>query len=82
MLRRMRTTIDLNDELFRAVKRRAAEQRQTLREVVEAALRVYRGKPRPRTGYKLGWRPEHGRLQPGVQLEDRDALWDLMEGRR
>lgn len=78
----MRTTIDLNDELFRAVKRRAAEQRQTLREVVEAALRTYLGKPRPRTGYKLRWRPERGRLQPGVRLEDRDALWDVMEGRR
>ncbi len=74
----MRTTIDLNDEVFRAAKRRAAEERRTLRDVVEAALRIYLGKPRNEGGrYKLRWRPEHGRLLPGVQLEDRDALWDL-----
>ncbi len=78
----MRTTIELNDEVFRAAKRRAAEERQTFREVVEAALRAYLGKARTRSGYRLRWRPEKGRVQPGVHLDDRDALWDLMEGRR
>ena len=82
MLLCMRTTIDLNDEVFRAAKRRAAEERKTFREVVEAALRAYLGKARPKSGYRLTWRPERGRLRPGVNLEDRDALWDLMEGRR
>jgi hypothetical protein len=77
----MRTTIDLNDELLRAAKRRAAQERRTLREIVEAALRTYLGRSAPRRGYRLRWRPERGRLQPGVHLEDRDALWDLMEGR-
>jgi Arc/MetJ family transcription regulator len=78
----MRTTIDINDELLRAAKRRGAEERRTLREVVEAALRTYLGKPVRRRGYRMQWRPEAGRLQPGVRLDDRDALWDLMEGRR
>ena len=82
MLLCMRTTLHLNDELFRAAKRRAAEERRPLREVVEAALRTYLGKSRAKSGYRLRWRPERGRLQPGVRLEDRDALWDLMEGRR
>lgn len=82
MLLCMRTTIDVNDALLRAAKRRAAEQGQTLREVVEAALHAYLGASKPRSGYTLRWRPERGRLQPGVRLEDRDALWDLMEGRR
>lgn len=82
MLCCMRTTIELNDELLRAAKRRAAQERRTLRDIVEAALRTYLGKPGARRGYRLRWRPEHGRLQPGVHLEDRDALWDLMEGRR
>jgi hypothetical protein len=78
----MRTTIELNDELLRAAKRRAAQEQRTLRDVVEAALRTYLGRSTRRGGYRLQWRPEHGRLQPGVRLEDRDALWDVMEGRR
>jgi hypothetical protein len=30
----------------------------------------------------LRWSSERGRLQPGVNLDDRDALFDLMGGRR
>ncbi len=45
MLLCMRTTIDVNAELPRAAKRRAAQERRTLRDVVEAALRAYLGKP-------------------------------------
>jgi hypothetical protein len=36
---------------------------------------------RGKGGYRLQWRPERGRIQPGVRLDDRDALFDLMEGR-
>jgi Arc/MetJ family transcription regulator len=78
----MRTTIELNDELLLAAKRRAAEGRRPLRAVVEAALRAYLGRPVHRKGYRLQWRTERGKLRPGVRLDDRDALWDLMEGRR
>ena len=48
---------------------------------VEDALRVYLSRKTPRSNYKLQWSPEHGRLQPGVNLDDRDALFDLMDGR-
>jgi hypothetical protein len=78
----MRTTLDLNDELLREAKRRAAKEGRTLRELVEAALRRHLGRGERRKPYKLRWRTEHGRLQPGVTLEDRDALFDLMDGRR
>jgi len=78
----MRTTVDLNDGLLRQAKRRAADEGVALRQIMETALRVYLGKqPRP-SGYKLRWRTESGRLQPGVRLDDRDALFDLMDGRR
>jgi hypothetical protein len=77
----MRTTIEIADEILRRVKKRAADQGTTLREVVEAALRSYLS-PRPeRTGYRLRWRPEHGRLLPGVDLDDRDSLLDRMDGK-
>jgi len=82
MLSCMRTTIELNDQVFRAAKRRATDEGKPLREIVEAALRAYLGLARARRDYRLQWRTERGRLQPGVSLEDRDALWDVMEGRR
>ena len=77
----MRTTINLNDELLRSAKRRAATEGTTLRAVVERALRSYLEGGVRKSGYRLHWRPERGRLRSGVRLEDRDALLDLMEGR-
>jgi len=78
----MRTTIDINDVLFRAAKRKAAEQGTSLRDLIEAALRQHLGKTKAAAPYTLRWQPESGRLQPGVDLTDRDALFDIMEGRR
>jgi Arc/MetJ family transcription regulator len=78
----MRTTIDLSDELFRRAKKRAADDRLSLKEIVEAALRRYLA-ARPKRGrYRLRWTPEKGRMLPGVNLDDRDALFDLMDGRK
>lgn len=82
MLLCMRTTIDINDELLRRARRRAADQGTTLREVVERALRAHLEPARPSRRYSLRWRTEKGRIQPGVRLDDRDALFDLMDGRR
>jgi hypothetical protein len=82
MLSCMRTTIEMTDELFRQLKRKAADEGVTIRQVVESALRVYLGKQTRRKGYALKWKTERGRILPGVQLEDRDALFDLMDGRR
>ena len=82
MLMCMRTTIEIPDELFRKAKKRAADDGASLRDVVAAALRAYlSGKP-ARGAYRLKWRTERGRLQPGVNLDDRDALFDLMDRRR
>jgi hypothetical protein len=77
----MRTTIDISDELFREAKKRAADEGTPLRAVVEAALRTFLSRRPHRDGYRLSWRTEHGRIQPGVRLDDRDALFDLIDGR-
>lgn len=73
--------MELNDQILRAAKQRAANEGIPLRRVIESALRTYLEGPSMRKGYKLQWRTERGRLQPGVRLDDRDALFDLMEGR-
>jgi Arc/MetJ family transcription regulator len=82
MLLCMRTTIEISDELCRQLKRKAADEGVTIRQVVESALRVYLGKQTRRKDYELKWKTERGRILPGVRLDHRDALFDLMDGRR
>lgn len=79
----MRTTVDLNDEVLRQAKKRAADEGRPLRAIVEDALRILLQTPRPggSARYRLEWHTEKGRLQPGVRLDDRQSLFDLMEGR-
>lgn len=77
----MRTTVDLHAALLRGAKQRAAAEGTSLRRVMEDALRAYLNRAAPRKGYRLQWRPERGRLLPGVRLDDRDALFDLLDGR-
>ncbi|CAN5859428.1 antitoxin VapB48 [soil metagenome] len=83
MLFCMRTTLDLDDEVMRTLKRRAAETGRTLTSLVEEALRAMleRGS-RPDPAYKLEWTVVPGGARPGVDLSDRDALIDIMDGRR
>jgi len=72
--------MDLSDEVMLRAKKRAAEDGVALREIVERALRDYLG-PRPRrSGYRLRWKAEHGKVQRGVDLDDRSSLWDIMDG--
>lgn len=79
----MRTTLDLDAEILEAAKRRAAEIGGTLTAFVENAL-VAALAPRPGASppYKLRWKTHHGRMVPGVDIADRDALMEIMEGRR
>lgn len=75
-----RTTLDIDDGLLRELKKEAASQRRTLQAVVNEYLKraaaVPAGPP-----YRLrleGWKAEP---RPGVDLFDRDQLFDLMDGR-
>ncbi|MBK8232812.1 MAG: type II toxin-antitoxin system VapB family antitoxin [Candidatus Eisenbacteria bacterium] len=76
----MRTTLDLNDELLAAAKRRAKELGTTLKAVVEKALAAdLAEKPPVETGFRLEWTPHEGPLRAGIDLADRDSLYDAME---
>jgi hypothetical protein len=78
----MRTTLDLDDVVLRQAKKLAAEEGKTLTRVVEEALRD-RVTPQKRRGkpFKLKLLTKKGRLVPGTNLADRDALYERMEGR-
>ncbi len=81
MLLCMRTTIRINDQLFREAKKLAAETSRSLTMVVEDALRLLlaqRKTLRASKSLKLTTFKGKG-LQPGVDLDDSASLLDLME---
>lgn len=78
----MRTTVDIDDQLLRAARKRAADEHATLREIFELALKHYLAEIQPRK-FNLHWKAhKRGRIRPAVILEDREVLFDLMEGHR
>jgi len=78
----MRTTLDLDDHVLRKAKQVAAREGKTLTRLIEEALRerVVRA-PRGTGAFKLHVLTKRGRIIPGVNLADRDALYERMEGR-
>jgi plasmid stability protein len=83
----MRTTVDLDEDLLREVKRRAAESgrtmSETVRDLLRASLAMAHARQRHPGRVKLvtfSGQPEPG-LQPGVDLSDNaDLLKSLDEG--
>ena len=78
----MKTTLNLDDDLMRALKQRAAETGRTMTSLVEEAIReILAGHSAPRTE-EFRWVTVRGRIQPGIDVADRDSLIDAMEDRR
>ena len=75
----MKTTLNIDDAVMARLREEAARQGRTITELVEAALRLLLRKPRskrslpPLPSFKSG-----GSL---VDIADRDALYQAMEGR-
>lgn len=75
-----RTTLDIEDRVLRDLKKKAAGEGRTLQAVVNEQLKRAAAAPAG-PAYRLrleGWRAQ---VQPGVDLMDRGALFDLMDGR-
>ena len=77
-----RTTLTIDDQLLRELKRKASEEGRTLQAVTNDLLRrsLTPGPSNP-TPYELRLRGWKATEQPGVDLLDRDTLFDLMDGR-
>ncbi|MBW1949994.1 MAG: hypothetical protein JRJ18_10685 [Deltaproteobacteria bacterium] len=76
-----RTTLTIEDELFVQLKKQAATQGKSLASLVNDLLRQAMAIQDRREPYRLeleGWNAE---LQPGVDILDRDNLFDIMDGR-
>lgn len=82
----MKTTIELPDDLFVAAKRRAAEDRSTLRAIVERGLRTQLRAPRSgraRAGRSaIRWVTVDGGLPRGLDLRDRAKMHDWLRSGR
>ena len=73
----MKTTIELPDELLIAAKKRAAETRTTLRELVARGLRRELqgdGKQKPKKRRKIRWVTSPGGPPPGLDVSDREKM--------
>lgn len=81
MLLCMRTTIDLDGSVLRQLKREAARRETTLRQLVNEYLRQALAHPQRKPEYRFNWKVDRGgQIMPGVRLDDRKSLWDLMDG--
>jgi len=75
----MRTTLNISDDLLAEAKVLAVRTRRSIGEVVDDALRVLLRRDDPESA--VAWTfPTSGAggLQPGVNLDDTEALADLM----
>ncbi|WP_343710548.1 antitoxin [Mycobacterium sp.] len=72
----MRTTIDLDDDILRALKQRQQQERKTLGQLVSELLaQALAAKPRPRVDIR--W--ETADLRPRVDLDDKEAVWAVLD---
>ena len=80
-VRSMRTTVRLDDDLYRAAKARAAETGRTVAHVIEDALRVALAEPRREHPKRLPALPRFGGsgTLPGVDLSSNAALLDTLD---
>ncbi len=80
----MKTTVDLPDDLLVAAKKRAAEQRITLRELLERGLRSQLQRPPrpPKGNVRIRFVTVRGGLPGGLDLSDRAAMHDWLRRNR
>lgn len=75
----MKTTLNIDDTVMRRLKREAARQKRTMSDLVETALRnLFRSQSKPAELSPLPRFESGGAL---VDIADRDALYQAMEGR-
>jgi len=75
----MKTTLNIDDSVMALLKREAARRKCTMSELVESALRLlFKSQKRPASQAPL---PTFKSGGPLVDIADRDALYQAMEGR-
>jgi hypothetical protein len=80
----MRTTVNIDDALLDHARQVAIQARRSLGDVIDDALRVLFATRLAEAGSTTLTLPTYGGsgLQPGVDLEDKDALSALLDEER
>jgi hypothetical protein len=78
----MKTTVEIPDALFIAAKKRAAEERTTLRQILERSLRRELGAGGPQRtlpgGRPIRWVTVKGGLPEGLNVADRANMHEWL----
>ena len=78
----MKTTLHLDDRVAKAAKRHAETHGTTFTAVINTALRQFLARSRePLRAYRLELRTRATGPRPGVDIENRDTLYDLLDDR-
>jgi hypothetical protein len=81
----MRTTVRLDEGLLREAKAEAARRGETVTALIEKGLRLVLAGSRPRmrrARVQIPVSSATGGTRPGIDLNDSDALLDLLDQRR
>jgi hypothetical protein len=82
MVFHMKTTLNIDDTVMARLRREAVQQGRTMSELVEAALRLLFHARKQKGKKKLPPLPRFRGGKHLVDIADRNALYDVMEGRR
>jgi hypothetical protein len=75
----MRTTLVIDDELIRELKRRAAEENRTLSDVTQETLRRGLARARPSRRRRRVKVPTFAMGEPRIDVADRDQLYEILD---
>jgi len=80
----MKTTVEIPDEIFRAWKKRAVESGSTLKDMWELVLRSALQAPQTetRSKRKIRWVTGKGGLPPGLDVSNRERMYDWLRGQK
>ena len=73
-----RTTLDLDATVLEQLRRRAADERKSMGQVASERLAIVLGESKPKSLAPLRW-PNRGMGKPRVDLQDKDALWKVLD---
>jgi hypothetical protein len=76
---RVKTTLELPDELLIEAKKKAAQERRPLRAIVEEGLRMVLRKPTRKARKTVRLVTVKGGLPPGLDISDREAMLSWLD---
>ena len=75
-----RTTVDIDASVLRELKKRQERERKTLGQLISELLaKALEAENEPTAAKPFRWVTQD--LQPRVDLEDKDALWSMLDER-